>query len=99
MSKVGESITKGMEEAVAFAEGKKAEGAVVHIPDEINVRRIRKKLNMSQKIFSAYFGIPVKTVQDWEQGRRVPTGAAKNFLCVIDQEPDAVRRALTSEIS
>lgn len=99
MSKAGESIIKGMEEAVAFAEGKKSEGAVVHIPEEINVHRIRKKLKMSQKTFSAYFGIPVKTVQDWEQGRRVPTGAAKNFLYVIDQEPDAVRRALTSGIS
>lgn len=99
MSKIGESIIRGMEEAAAFAEGKKAEGAVVHIPEEINVRRIRKKLNMTQKTFSNYFGVPVKTIQDWEQGRRVPTGASKNFLLVIDQEPDAVRRALTSELS
>ena len=99
MSKIGESIIRGMEEAVAFAEGNKAEGVVVYIPEEINVRRIRKKLNMSQKKFSDYFGVPVKTIQDWEQGRRVPTGASKNFLFVIDQEPDAVRRALTSELS
>lgn len=96
MSEVGESIIKGMEEALAFAKGEKT-GAIVHIPEEINVRRIRKKLNMSQAVFANYFGVNLRTVQDWEQGRRVPTGAARNFLFVIDQEPDAVRRALIGE--
>jgi len=96
MSEIGESMIKGMEEAVAFAKGVKDTGAVVHIPEEINVRRIRKKLNMSQNTFAQYFGVPVRTVQDWEQGRRVPSGASKNFLFVIDQEPEAVRRALTT---
>ena len=93
MSEVGESIIKGMEEALAFAKGKKTD-AVVHIPEEIDVQRIRKKLKMSQKVFADYFGVNLRTVQDWEQGRRVPTGASRNFLFVIDQEPDAVRRAL-----
>ena len=96
MSEVAESIIKGMEEALAFAKGEK-NGAVVHIPEEINVRRIRKKLKMSQSVFADYFGVNLRTIQDWEQGRRVPTGAAKNFLFVIDQEPDAVRRALVGE--
>ena len=96
MSEIGESMIKGMEEAVAFAKGEQKKGAVVHIPEEINVRRIRKKLNMSQNTFAEYFGVPVKTIQDWEQGRRVPSGASKNFLFVIDQEPEAVRRALTT---
>jgi len=96
MSEVGESIIKGMEEALAFAKGEKT-NCVVHIPEEINVRRIRKKLNMSQSVFADYFGVNLRTIQDWEQGRRVPTGAAKNFLFVIDQEPDAVRRVLVGE--
>lgn len=96
MSEVGESIIKGMEEAIAFAKGEKT-ASVVHIPEEIDVRRIRKKLNMSQSVFADYFGVSVRTIQDWEQGRRVPVGAAKNFLFVIDQEPDAVRRALVKE--
>ena len=98
MSERGASMIKGMEEAVAFAKGARDNGAVVHIPEEINVRRIRKKLNMSQNTFAQYFGVPVKTIQDWEQGRRVPSGAAKNFLFVIDQEPEAVRRALTTVV-
>lgn len=98
MSELGESIIKGMEEALAFAKGEKT-ASVVHIPEEIDVRRIRNKLKMSQADFSSYFGFNLRTVQDWEQGRRVPTGASKNYLFVIDQEPDAVRRALISDPS
>ena len=97
MSELGESVIKGMEEALAFAKGED-NGAVVHIPEEINVRRIRKKLNMSQNAFADYFGVSVRTLQDWEQGRRVPSGASRNFLFVIDREPEAVRRALTSRV-
>ena len=96
MSERFESIQKGVEEAIKWKNGKKT-GARVRTYTAMDVAKIRKKTKMSQKTFSAYFGIPVKTAQDWEQGR-VPTGAAKNFLCVIDQEPYAVRRALTSEL-
>ena len=49
---------------------------------------------MSQSQFAAYFGVSVRTVQEWEQGRVVPSGAARAFLTVIDREPEAVRRAL-----
>lgn len=91
---VAKSLKRGMEEALAFAQGEKT-GARVHIPDEINVARIRKKYSLTQKKFADAFGFSVRTVQQWEQGRRVPDGAAKSFLFVIDKEPDAVRRALT----
>jgi putative transcriptional regulator len=97
MTTAGERIIRSAKQALEFAEGKKDHGCAVHIPEEINVRRIRRKLNMSQKVFAEYFGVNVRTVQDWEQGRRVPSGASKNFLFVIDREPEAVRRALTRE--
>jgi putative transcriptional regulator len=96
MTTAGERIIKSAQQALAFAEGKKDHGCVVHIPDEIDVRRIRKKASMSQAEFADYFGVNKRTVQDWEQGRRVPTGAARAFLMVIDKEPEAVRRALLS---
>lgn len=97
MSELGKSMIRGAREALAFAEGEEDHGCTVHIPDEINVRRIRKKLNMNQKEFASHFGVKLRTVQDWEQGRRVPSGASRNFLFVIDREPEAVRRALTAE--
>ena len=93
MSELGESLIRGMQEALDFAQGKDT-GAIAHIPDEIDVARIRGKLDMSQGDFAKMFGFSARTVQDWEQGRRVPTGPAKAFLHVIDREPAAVRRAL-----
>ncbi len=96
MSEVSHSIIKGMRETLEFAEGKPSD-AVVHIPEEINVRRIRKKLKMSQSVFAGYFGVNLRTIQDWEQGRRTPTGASKNFLFVIDREPELVRRVLVGK--
>ena len=60
MSELGESLIKGMEETLAFVKGEQ-NGAVTHIPEEINVRRIRKKLNMTQKVFADYFGVSART--------------------------------------
>ena len=96
MATAGERMIRSLEQAIAFAEGKKDHGCRVHIPEEINVRRIRKKVHMSQSEFANHFGVSKRTVQDWEQGRRVPTGASRAFLVVIDKEPEAVRRALIS---
>ena len=62
----GKRILKSAKQALAFAEGKEDHGCTVHIPEEINVRRIRKKLDMSQKAFAEYFGVNLRTVQDWE---------------------------------
>lgn len=97
MTTAGERIIKSAKQALAFVEGKEEHGCIVHIPDEIDVRRIRKKLNMNQQEFAEHFGFSKRTVQEWEQGRRVPSGATRSFLYVIDKEPEAVHRALTAE--
>jgi len=99
MTEAGESMIRGALDALAFVQGKKDHGCVVHIPDEINVQRIRHKVEMSQSEFAGYFGVSKRTVQEWEQGRRVPSGASRAFLLVIDKEPEAVRRALMSTVA
>ncbi len=99
MTKAGERILNSAKQALAFAEGKEGHGCKVHIPEEINVRRIRKKLDMNQKDFAEYFGVNLRTIQDWEQGRRVPSGASRNFLFVIDREPEVVRKVLMQSCS
>ena len=70
-------------------------------PDDLpNMRRvpqvkvIRRALAMSQEEFAAHFHIPIGTLRDWEQGRKVPDAAAKAYLRVIAREPDMVRKAL-----
>jgi len=82
------------QEALDFVQGKTVDGVQAHIPNEIDVKRIRKKVAMTQKEFAMHFGVSIRTVQDWEQGRRVPSGASRAFLIVIDKEPEAVSRAL-----
>jgi len=95
MSKVGKSIIRGLEQALAFAEGTAKEGTyVVHIPPEIDVRAIRGRLGLSQQEFATRFGFSVNTLRHWEQGRRVPEGPTRAYLMVIDREPEAVRKAL-----
>ena len=91
----GERMIASAKQALAFAKGEENE-CVVHIPDEIDIARIRAKIGMSQSKFAAYFGVKVRTIQEWEQGRVVPSGAARAFLTVIDREPEAVRRALVN---
>ena len=93
MSDIGESMIRGLTDALNFANGEE-NNCVVHIPEEINVRRIRNKMQMTQDIFANTFGFSVRTLQDWEQGRRVPTGVSRNFLYIIDREPELVRNVL-----
>ena len=63
-------------------------------PKAIDPRVVRKRLRMSQTAFAHIFGVSLRTVQEWEQRRRRPAGAARALLQVIDREPDAVRRAI-----
>lgn len=61
----------------------------------IDIKAIRLRLHLSQDAFAHYFGVSVRTIQEWEQHRREPTATARNFLKVIEREPRAVLRALT----
>ena len=63
---------------------------------EADVKLIRQKLHLSQDEFANYFGVSVRTIQEWEQHRRTPNATSRNFLKVIDLEPRAVLRALKS---
>lgn len=54
----------------------------------------RLKLGMSQPEFAGMLGVSVRTLQDWEQGRRQPSGAAKALLKVATASPKVVRKAL-----
>ena len=51
-------------------------------------RRIRAKLKLSQAAFAGLMGVSLRTVQDWEQGRRKPSGPAEALLRVAEQHPE-----------
>ena len=95
MSKVADSIRRGLEQAVAFAEGTADPKAFrVHVPAMIDVKAIRAKLGLTQEQFAARFGFSINTLRHWEQGLRQPEGPARAYLLVIDREPEAVEKAL-----
>jgi putative transcriptional regulator len=93
MPKSGQSILRGARQAIAYAQGERM-GFVAHVPEEVDVAAIRRRLGLSQADFAAQFGFKLDTVQNWEQGRRRPEGAARAFLRVIECEPAAVKRVL-----
>lgn len=53
----------------------------------------RNRVGMSQSEFAQLLGVSVRTLQDWEQGRREPSGAAKTLLRIASQNPEAVKAA------
>jgi putative transcriptional regulator len=93
MSQAGRSIIKGARQALDYAQGSR-EGFVAHVPTAVDVAAIRNRLGLSQAEFAARFGFKLDAVQNWEQGRRRPEGAARALLRVIEREPEAVQRAL-----
>lgn len=94
MSKIGTKLIRAAKEARAFARGEIANGFGVHVPDDVDVKALRKKLKCSQAQFSKRFGFAIDAVQDWEQHRRMPDRTARILLTVIAREPEAVSRAL-----
>lgn len=55
-----------------------------------SLKRLRKRLGLSQAAFAKRYALAVKTVQKWEQGSSYPDGSALSYLLVIDQIPDTV---------
>jgi putative transcriptional regulator len=55
---------------------------------------MRIMLHVSQSAFARYFGVSLRTIQEWEQHRRTPNQLARNFLKVIEKASKAVLEAL-----
>ncbi|MGA9865095.1 MAG: helix-turn-helix domain-containing protein [Acetobacteraceae bacterium] len=83
------------EDGNAWTEEDVAEAIAVYPPPTAEqVRALRTRLGLSQARFARRFGFSVDAVQQYEQGRRVPSGPASTLLRVIAADPEAVVRAL-----
>lgn len=92
-----EKIKAGLESAKAYLDGTADKSWYrVHIPAEVNVKKIRRRLGLSQEAFAQKYGFALSAVRDWEQGRRTPERSARILLKIVDKEPEAVSRALAS---
>jgi putative transcriptional regulator len=64
-------------------------------PDaEPEVRSLRRRAGLTQVEFAARLGVPVETIRNWEQGKRMPRGPARALLAVIAHAPETVFAAL-----
>lgn len=95
MSKAGDSILAGINDAIAIVNGDESRGrAHKIINSQIDVKAIREKLKMTQAMFAETYGISIHSLRKWENGARDPEGAAKAYLTVISQRPNVVKSAL-----
>jgi putative transcriptional regulator len=63
------------------------------------VRDLRRRAHLTQQQFAARLGVPVDTIRNWEQGKRLPRGPARALLAVIAHAPETVFAALASDPS
>lgn len=82
---IGKEILEGIQ-SIKKDESKKY---VLSLPSDII--NIRKKLHLSQSSFASLMGISKRTLEDWEQGRRNPSGSACSLLRIAQKHPEVFK--------
>lgn len=85
---IGQEILDGLKEIKAHKAGSRKKLVTRQLKDPSPANVIREKLDLSQDAFASLIGVSIRTVQDWEQGRREPQGPAKSLLRVAEQHPE-----------
>lgn len=84
---IGLEILNGIQEIKAFKKGE-LDLKTRKLSEPAPVKEIRQLLQLSQAAFAGLMGVSVRTIQDWEQGRREPSGPAKSLLRIAEQHPE-----------
>ncbi len=84
---IGQEILEGIQEIRKYKAGKK-DLRTHTLKEPAPPQVIRARLKLSQAAFAGMMGVSVRTVQDWEQGRRKPRGPAEALLRIADQKPE-----------
>ena len=85
-----QELLQSIREAGAYLRGDKRVAVRVDRIEPDSVAAVRTRLGLSQPQFARALGISTATLQNWEQGRRQPTGAARVLLRVVAKHPEAV---------
>lgn len=56
------------------------------------VKQIRKKLGLTQKLFAGYMGVSPKAIEAWAAGTNIPAGAASRLLNMMEMDPDLIQK-------
>jgi putative transcriptional regulator len=90
-------LLASVKEGGAILRGEKRPSRRFVIPSP-DVKQIRERYALSQSEFAALLGVSIKTLQNWEQGRRAPHGAARVLLQVAAKHPQALWDVVESNI-
>lgn len=82
-------LVASVKEGGAILCGEKEASRSFHM-DRMDIKRIREGYNLTQEQFAVMLGISVRTLRNWEQGRRVPVGPAMVLLRVADKHPEVL---------
>ena len=85
-----EELLESVKQAKAIESHKLKPARVFRINPKTDIVRVRGKLGLSQSKFAAILGISADTLQNWEQGRRSPTGPAKVLLRIAAKHPEVL---------
>jgi putative transcriptional regulator len=88
---IGAEILEGIAEIKSFKNGN-GNLKITTLSEPSPAQVIRSKLNLSQSSFAGLLGVSMRTLQDWEQGRRHPQGPAIALLRIAEQHPEVFTR-------
>ena len=91
-----EDLLKSVRDLARHRRGQPVAGVRVTEIADIEPRAVREATKLSQAEFAVLIGVPVKTLQNWEQRRTRPAGAARALLRALARDPHGVMRALNS---
>ena len=83
-----EELLESVQQARAIEQGELKPARTVRVDPKTDLAKVRGKLGLSQSKFAAVLGISADTLQNWEQGRRSPTGPAKVLLKIALRHPE-----------
>jgi putative transcriptional regulator len=86
-------LLNSVQEAGKIMRGEMKASRVYQV-DDPDVKTIRENIGFSQSKFAALIGVSIRTLQNWEQGHRHPTGPAKVLLKLVQADPESVFRNL-----
>ena len=89
MSAEGAELLKAVKQMKAGKKGR------VYTKEQLLTISARRSVNMTQKEFARLLNVSVDSIQDWEQGRRTPRGAAKTLLRVAQNYPEVLEELAT----
>ena len=86
-------LLSSVEQMDSIVQGKKKASREFIYPDP-KVKGIREKTGLSQNRFATLIGVSKRTLENWEQGRRHPTGPARALLRIVDADPQSALNTL-----